>query len=406
MQVSNAQSETQRRTWVRKVPRWIVALGILALMPELMGLGGCPCGDDADCPDGDFCDEGACVDCRDDADCSPELPVCVDTFCEECGVAADCDDADACTTDTCDENNECMSADVECPEGETCVDGDCEVTCTADSDCEDADVCTMDACVDGICINVEVNCDDGDLCTLDSCDSAVGCANDPLCDAGFECDPDTGECFAPCTSDVECDDDDLCTTDTCTDGICSNAEVDCEDDDACTIASCDPDTGDCVTDPLCDDGDLCTTGNCTDGVCDFVATVCSPGLSCNPASGDCDDATSMQVDVLQLGGFSYPTGLFRCGAPEDPQDPSESCPEGSGCDEYHWHSDTVAAIASVTGGANVSGNTIDDPDLCMCGHGKVSEVTRTMISLDGFELANYLSLTNLDELPAAGACPP
>ncbi len=317
MQVSNVQSETQRRTWVGTVSRWIVVLGLLALMPELMGLGGCPCGDDADCPDGDFCDEGACVDCRDNADCSTELPVCVDTFCEECGQAADCDDGNACTTDTCDEINECV----------------------------------RDA----------VTCDDDDACTTDSCDPAVGCENDTVvCKAGFECDPDTGECVAkPCTSDAECD-----------------------------------------------DGDLCTTDDCTDGVCDLVATVCSPGLSCNPATGECGDATPMQVDVLQLGGFSYPTGLFRCGAPEDPQDPSESCPDGSGCDEHHWHSDTVAAIASVTGDTNVSGNTIDDPDTCMCGHGKVSEVTRTMISLDGFELANYLSLTNLDELPAAGACPP
>ena len=70
MRVSSVQSGTQRRTWVLKVSRCLMALGILALMPVIMGLGGCPCGDDADCVDGDFCQEGDCVDCRDNADCS------------------------------------------------------------------------------------------------------------------------------------------------------------------------------------------------------------------------------------------------------------------------------------------------------------------------------------------------
>ena len=342
MQVSNVQSETQRRRWVRGVPRWVVPLGILALMPVLMGLGGCPCGDDADCVAGDFCEEGVCVDCRDNADCSEELPVCVDTFCEECGEAADCDDGNACTTDTCDEINECVRDDL--------------------------------------------TCDDDDACTTDSCDEATGCVFAEIdCDEGEICDSTTGECIVdPCIGVV------------------------CDDGDDCTINSCDSATGDCVADPLCDDGDLCTTDSCTAGSCDFVTTVCDEGESCNPATGACGigDGTPAQVDVLQLGGFSYPTGLFRCGAPEDPQDPSESCPDGSGCDEHHWHSDEVAAIASVTGDTNVSGNTVEDPNPCLCGHGKVSEITRTMITLDGFELADYLSATQLDELPAAGACPP
>ncbi len=124
MQVSNVQSETQRRTWVRGVSRWVAPLGILALMPVLMGLGGCPCGDDADCTVGDFCLEGACVDCRDNADCPTELPVCVDTFCEECGGAADCDDGFACTTDTCDANNECVRTPVQCADGSSCTEPD------------------------------------------------------------------------------------------------------------------------------------------------------------------------------------------------------------------------------------------------------------------------------------------
>ncbi len=296
MQVSNVQSETQRRTWVRGVSRWVVPLGILALMPELMGLGGCPCGDDADCVSGDFCQEGACVDCRDNADCSEELPVCVDTFCEECGVAADCDDGNACTTDTCDENNECA----------------------------------RDA----------LTCDDGDPCTTDSCDEATGCVFEEIgCDAGEVCDSTTGDCQV----------------------------------------------------------DLC------------FGIACGAGESCNPATGACGigDGTPAQVDVLQFGELFYPTSLFRCAAADVPtSDPSEGCPDGSGCDESHWHSDTVTAISSTTGVANASGNTIDDPNPCFCGHGKVSEVTRTTIDIEQSELGGYLLATSLDDLPAAGGCPP
>ncbi len=342
MQVSNVQSETQRRTWVRRASRWVVPLGILASIPVLMGLGGCPCGDDADCVEGDFCQEGACVDCRDNADCAPELPVCVDTFCEECGVAADCDDGNACTTDTCDENNECARDDL--------------------------------------------ICDDSDVCTTDSCDEATGCVFAQIsCDSGEICDSTTGDCMVdPCIGVV------------------------CDDDDDCTVNSCDPATGDCQADPLCDDGDLCTTDSCSAGVCDFAATVCDEGQSCDPATGVCvnDDETPLQVDVLQFDNFFYPTGLFSCGADEDPQEPNESCPEGAGCDEHHWHSGMVAAISSTTGVPDVSDFTIDDPNPCKCGHGKVSEVTRTMITLEGSALAAYLSATELDELPAAGACPP
>ncbi len=344
MQVSNVQSETQRRTWVGKVSRWIVVLGLLALMPELMGLGGCPCGDDSDCPDGDFCDEGACVDCRDNADCSTELPVCVDTFCEECGEAADCDDGNACTTDTCDEINECV----------------------------------RDA----------VTCDDDDVCTTDSCDEATGCVFAEIdCDDGEICDSTTGECIAdPCIGVV------------------------CDDSDDCTINSCDPATGDCVADPLCDDGDLCTTDSCSAGSCDFVTTVCDEGESCDPASGECggDDGTAAQFDVLRLGNFFYPTGLFRCEGPVDVVGPpgNENCPLGFGCVGFHWHSDEVTAIASATEAANVSDSKINDPDTCFCGHGEVKDVTRTMISVSESELAAVLSANMLAELPAAGACPP
>ncbi len=375
MQVSNVQSETQRRTWVRGVSRWVAPLGILALMPVLMGLGGCPCGDDADCVEGDFCEEGVCVDCRDNADCSEELPVCVDNFCEECGEAADCDDGNACTTDTCDENNECVRDALTC---------------------DDGDACTTDSCDEATgCVFAEIDCDDGEFCNgEETCqpDAETGeptcVAGIAPCDEGETCDEESGVCFTSCTDDTECDDGDVCNG----------------------VETCDIESGDCQlgTAIECNVGEICdsTTGNCMVDPCFGVA--CGEGESCNPATGACGngDGTPAQFDVLQFDNFFYPTGMFRCGADEDPQEPSESCPEGAGCDEHHWHSGMVAAIASVTGVPDVSDFTIDDPNPCKCGQGKVSEVTRTLITLDASELAAYLSATELDELPAAGACPP
>ena len=354
MQVSNVQSETQRRTWVRKVSRWGVPLGILALMPVLMGLGGCPCGDDADCVDGAFCVETVCVDCRDNADCSADLPVCVDTFCEECETAADCADDNACTSDTCDENNECprdaltcddgdlctdddcdpatgcvfeerpcddgdnctddvcdpgtgecVSTDVECPEGQTCLDGDCTETCVLADDCDDEDACTDDACVAGACSHTDQDCDDGVACTDDSCDAGE-CANVDNCPGDETCNTTTGLCDTtpPCDEDNPCVDD----------GLFCNGVDECDADLAACVAGADPCAAtDCAGQtPICSEGDTAAVCTCpvpdtldfTLGQDNLIGTtgddVFNGPIEFSPGAG-------MQIETLQTGDKA--TGL-------------------------------------------------------------------------------------------------
>ena len=180
------------------------------------------------------------------------------------------------------------------------------------------------------------------------------------------------------------------------------------------MAGCDP----CMNNPCdnglaCDGLETCTADGgqavCGDGTpvsCDATAVCTEPDGACVDQGTTDGDGSPVQVDVLQLGSFFYPTGLFRCAASEEPREPDEFCTDGAGCDEFHWHSDTVAAISSTTEVANVSANTITDPLPCKCGHGKVSEVTRTTIDIDLIELGDYLEARILDELPTMGACPP
>ena len=227
-----------------------------------------------------------------------------------------------------------------------------------------------DPCMNNPCDN-GLACDGLENCSADGGQAVCADGTPVSCDFPTFCTEPDGACVDPCDG-ADCGDGDSCTTDTCEtneDGTttCSNVVI-----DSCTDG----------------DGDMVGDGTITDG----------DGLD--------GDETPVQVDVLQFDNFYYPTGLFRCGAAEDPQEADDFCTEGSGCDEAHWHSDTVAAIASMMEPNNVSDNTIGDPSPCFCGHGRVSEVTRTTIEIDPSELANFLDATSLDELPAAGACPP
>ena len=86
----------------------------------VMGL----CADDGDCPVGDHCDMGVCVDnqaCTDNGDCPPTM-ACEDGTCLPIGS---CDDDD------------------DCPAWAHCEDGQCvqDATCEDDSDCPTGEMC-------------------------------------------------------------------------------------------------------------------------------------------------------------------------------------------------------------------------------------------------------------------------
>ncbi len=174
-------------------------------------------------------------------------------------------------------------------------------------------------------------------------------------------------------------------------------------------AGCDP----CLNNP-CNDGIACNgqeTCSADGGVAvcsDGTPVVCNSPTVCTEPDGACVDEADapVRVDVLQRGQFFYPTSQFRCAEEEGEQPPDEQCPTGAGCDEFHWHSDTVVAISAISPDDIASDSTISDPDPCRCGHGKIREVIRTTIDVDRSEFDLYLNVSGLTDLPGAGACPP
>ena len=117
---------------------------------------GDPCILSTDCCDGLICVDGACVECRANADCPDDGlfctgdPACVDNECgfsgNPCPANEICDeDADRCV--------ECTT-DAQCDDNEQCVDGECvPEPCTTDLDCEDGQVCDTGT---GQCVSAKV----------------------------------------------------------------------------------------------------------------------------------------------------------------------------------------------------------------------------------------------------------
>jgi hypothetical protein len=122
-----------------------------------------------------------------------------------------------------------------------------------------------------------------------------------------------------------------------------------------------------------------------------------------------EEEATASVDVLLFDGFYYPTSLFTCAMSEDEQPPDDSCPDGAGCDEYHWHRGPFGAIAAVQEPESYSQvlETMKlDTNSCRCGHGKVSEVTRTTIEVLESDLINYEEFHDLSLDVDGPDCPP
>jgi hypothetical protein len=155
-----------------------------------------------------------------------------------CTGVTDCDDGDPCTADACATDGTCTSAPAECNDGNPCTVDRCDTamgcvtaaatgtTCDDGNDCTTADACAAGACtgsaVAGCCL-ADADCADDDGCTEDVCvdracrNRALDCALLDRCIAGF-CDPTT---FACDSAPVTCDDADRCTDDSC------NAQLGC-----------------------------------------------------------------------------------------------------------------------------------------------------------------------------------
>lgn len=128
-------------------------LSTTALVAALLLVVGCPpkypkCDKDEHCREGEFCVNGQCQQCRDNADCG-KGQICKGGRCEKdpgyCESADDCPDGKACI------NNRCVpcKADADCGEGGRCKDGKClrPGQCTTDEDCPINHECQNGVCV-------------------------------------------------------------------------------------------------------------------------------------------------------------------------------------------------------------------------------------------------------------------
>ncbi len=135
------------------------------------------------CGEGERCSAGMCetdmcvgVTCGGEQVCNPADGSCRNDPCDAvtCGLAETCNSESG----ACEPEDPCVG--LTCPEGETCMEGECAVDLCAGIACEEGQVC---------------NADNGE-CETDPCGG--------MCGEGEECNADSGECEAeeedPCAS--------------------------------------------------------------------------------------------------------------------------------------------------------------------------------------------------------------
>jgi Cys-rich repeat protein len=126
----------------------------------------------------------------------------------------------------------CTSHPEICGAGQTCdlSVGFCVYACTADSDCPQGGTCVDGACLPeetgtggtgggtGGCVS-DSDCPTGQLCDDSMCIS-VPCASDADCPDGDACDANTESCVEGCLSTGACAVDTDCCSGSCVDGFC------------------------------------------------------------------------------------------------------------------------------------------------------------------------------------------
>jgi peptidoglycan-associated lipoprotein len=106
------------------------------------------CDKDDHCREAEFCVNGLCQQCRDNADCR-EGEVCNEGRCDPipgyCGSTADCPDGKACKENRC----VACASDADCGDGYRCREGRClgPGQCVSDEDCPETHECQNGRCV-------------------------------------------------------------------------------------------------------------------------------------------------------------------------------------------------------------------------------------------------------------------
>lgn len=181
------------------------------------------CDVDADCPSGEACKAGACVEksfpvrpegtCQFNLDCGKD-GTCVNTKCYF-------PPSDTCPEGSALQNGLCMpdsapagecQLSADCGAGAICVNATCRTTCAADGDCAKGNrcggegLCVLDdrpilqcllssdcggtTCVDGRCLNAcgaEATCEAADTCTFGFCMPTASCFEKSDCEAEQDC---------------------------------------------------------------------------------------------------------------------------------------------------------------------------------------------------------------------------
>ena len=255
--------------------------------------------EDPDCPEGELCIEGHCVDRCNNNECPTGL-LCIEGFCIEPCDAVDCAANQICEEGRCIDPcegvvcgdgacvmGECGDDTCErtgCPEGQRCVGGLCAADPCLDADCADGEFCREGACVSS-CATVSCalneRCIDGD-CVPDPC-FGIECSDGDRCEAGL-CGPD------PCAG-VECPEGQ-----TCNDGFCGGdpcQSIECPPAERCEVIE---GTAQCLGDWTGDD----TPGGRVD-------------MGVGPDAGDMGAGTDTGV-IDHDGGGIIPPGEADAGA--------------------------------------------------------------------------------------------
>jgi hypothetical protein len=144
------------------------------------------CVKDADCNDGQICENGQCAiytppECERDSDCGAQ--VCVEGYCEHdrlgtCQRDGDCNGG-YCVDNHCQSSEARCQSDGDCVSDHFCYDGLCKpeqpLECRHDSECD-----AQEACLNGHCEG-----------------SGLGDCNDVVCDPGQTCEMIEINCYYP-----------------------------------------------------------------------------------------------------------------------------------------------------------------------------------------------------------------
>ncbi len=235
---------------------------VLALVPMLVLVVGCPVPPGVDCT-------------ADDAsECPADTPLCLvdasdetgeSNLCVACLADSDCDNGTFCDGDESCTDNACADGTAPCTDAQECDDDAdvCVDLCDDDAGCDDGDFCNgEEACVDGACADGDAPCADGEVCDED----ADGCVE--------------------CLTDGDCGADQVCTDNVCEDEVVEPEGL------SVSIAGCPENAGSGSTFALTASSDGGTDG----GRVDFTWTITGTGT----LAGD-DDDTPETVDVTVTG---------------------------------------------------------------------------------------------------------